>query len=305
MKKTVLITGGAGFIGSHIADELIKNKYDVVIADTLVTGKKENINPVAKFYQTDIRDASLEKVFTDNNIEYVIHQAAQASVGVSMNNPCYDMSVNIQGSLNLLSLSKKYNIKKFIVASTAAIYGHPEYLPVDEKHPINPLSFYGLSKYTMEQYIKLFGIDYIIFRYANVYGPRQDALGEAGVISIYLDKMTKGLPVEIHGDGKQTRDFIYVSDIAEANLKAVETENKNITLNLSTDSQKSILELFTIIKNSVNYEKEPVYTAPREGDIKDSSLDNALAMKLLNKRPAVSLEEGLQKTLNWYLTASA
>ena len=302
---SVLITGGAGFIGSHIVEEFINNNFEVVIVDNFYTGKKENINPKAKFYEVDIRDDSLEKVFKENDIKYVVHQAAQSSVSISMKNPEYDMSVNIQGSLNLLRLSVKYGIKKFIAASTAAVYGYPEYLPVDEKHPVNCLSFYGLSKYTMEKYIQLFGIDYVIFRYSNVYGPRQDALGEAGVVAIYLDKMTKQLPVEIHGDGKQTRDFIFVSDIAKANLKAVQSDAKNITLNLSNNSNISIIELFNSIKKLTDYKYEPTYIEPRKGDIKDSTLDNNLARELIDWTPEVFLEEGFKETINWYSTPNS
>jgi len=299
---SILITGGAGFIGSHITDELISNGYDVIVIDNFITGKKENINSDAKFYKIDIRNPDLDKVFQENKIEYVIHQAAQASVGVSMNKPDYDMSVNIQGSLNLLSLSSKYGVKKFIAASTAAVYGHPEYLPIDEVHPVSYLSFYGLSKYTMEQYIKLFGLDYVIFRYSNVFGPHQDALGEAGVVSIYMDRMTNRLPVEIHGDGNQTRDFIYVKDIARANLMAVQSEAKNTVLNLSNNSGISVLELYNTLKELSGYTKEPIYTEPRKGDIKDSILDNSLAKNLLGWVPEVPLEQGFKNTIDWYLT---
>lgn len=294
---SILVTGGAGFIGSHITDELINNNYEVIIVDNLYTGKKENINTDARFYELDIRSPDIEKIFQENKIEYVIHHAAQASVGSSMKDPVYDMSVNIQGSLNLLSLSARHGVKRFIAASTAAVYGHPEYLPVDEKHPTNFLSFYGLSKHTMEQYIKLFGLDYIIFRYANVYGPRQDAFGEAGVISIYIDRMKEQLPIEIHGDGSQTRDFIYVSDIANANLKAVQTTAKNITLNLSTNAQTSIIELFNTLKDLTGYKIQPIYTDTRAGDIKDSCLDNSFAKEILGWHPKVELKQGLEKTI--------
>ncbi|NLF82805.1 MAG: NAD-dependent epimerase/dehydratase family protein [Candidatus Gastranaerophilales bacterium] len=294
---SILLTGGAGFIGSHIADILISNNYDVVVVDNLATGKRENVNNNAKFYEIDIREPVLEKAFQENNIEYVIHEAAQASVGASMANPVYDMSVNIAGTLNLLNLSAKYGVKKFVAASTAAVYGCPEYLPVDEKHPVSCFSFYGLSKYTMEQYIKLMGeanrLDYIIFRYSNVYGQRQDAHGEAGVVSIFLDKMKGGQSVEIHGDGSQTRDFINVADIARANLLSIQSECKNRIINLSNCSQISINELFNTIKNITGYDKSPVYTAPRAGDIKDSCLDNTLARELLGWNPEVSLKDGL------------
>jgi UDP-glucose 4-epimerase len=293
----ILLTGGAGFIGSHIADELINNDYEVTIVDNLVTGKRQNINDKADFYEIDIRNPELEKVFREKNIECVIHEAAQASVGASMSDPSYDMSVNIQGTLNILRLCAKYGVKKIIAASTAAIYGHPDYLPVDEKHPAKCLSFYGLSKYTMEQYIRLFGesfgLNYIIFRYSNVFGPRQDAHGEAGVISIYLDRMLRQQAVEIHGDGMQTRDFIYVSDIVRANLLALKLERRNAIINLSTNTQVSILELYNVMKNLTGYENEAVHMSPRAGDIRDSRLDNTLAKQVLDWEPEVPLKAGL------------
>jgi UDP-glucose 4-epimerase len=295
----ILVTGGAGFIGSHIVDLLLDNGYEVIVVDNLSTGKISNLNPKAVFYEIDIRSPELEKVFNNHKIEYVFHEAAQASVVVSMNAPMDDMSINIAGSVNLLSLSKKYNIKKFIAASTAAVYGMPEYLPVDEKHRTDLLSFYGLSKYTMENYIKTFGIDYIIFRYSNVYGPRQDCLGEAGVVAIFIDKLTKGLPVEIYGDGEQTRDFVFVEDVARANLMVLQSEIKNKLLNISTNNSISVNELFDIIKDSCNSSSEKIYKEERAGDIKHSRLDNSKIQELCGWENNYTVSEGLNKTVNW------
>ncbi|MEI7473451.1 MAG: NAD-dependent epimerase/dehydratase family protein [bacterium] len=295
----ILITGGAGFIGSHTADILLKNGYNVIIADNLCSGKENNLNNSAKFYKVDISSPELEKIFIENKIDFVFHFAAQASVSVSNKNPLLDAENNIMGSINLLSICKKYNVKKFIAASTAAVYGFPEYLPVDENHKTECLSFYGLSKLTMENYIKLFGIDYIIFRYANVYGPRQLPHGEAGVISIFLDKIINNKPLEIHSNGNQTRDFVSVTDIAKVNLLAIEkTDIKNKTINVSTNTRISINDLFNTLKSYTDYNIEPVYTQSREGDIEHSVLDNKLCKSLFDWKPEVSLQEGLKQLVD-------
>lgn len=296
---SILVTGGAGFIGSHIVDKLVDKGHDVIVVDNLSVGKVNNLNSKAKFYKLDLKSTDLEAVFTENNIEFVCHHAAQASVGFSMKDPLFDLQENVVATVNLLNICKKYSVKKFIAASTAAVYGIPEYLPVDEKHKITALSFYGLSKMTMESYIKFFGIDYIIFRYANVYGPRQDCLGEAGVIAIFIDKVFKNQAIEIHGDGMQTRDFVYVEDVANANVLALESEIKNEIINISTCENISINNLFEIIKTAGSYKKDPTYTAPREGDIKDSVLDNSKAQNILNWQPEIHLKDGLIKTISW------
>lgn len=295
----ILVTGGAGFIGSHIVDLLIKNNYKVIIVDNLITGNKNNINPEAKFYNIDIRNNELEKVFLENKINYVIHEAAQVSVGASIKDPYYDMTENIAGTINLLNLCKKHNIQKFVAASSAAVYAQPEYLPVDEKHKVDFLSFYGLSKYTMENYVKLFGIDYILLRYSNVYGPRQDANGEAGVVSIFIDRMSENKPIEIHGDGEQTRDFVFVKDVAAANLACILTKEKNQIINVSTNQKISINDLYSKIKEMTCYSKQPDYTEERTGDIKHSILDNQKAKNVLSWQDKIALHEGIKETVEW------
>jgi len=295
----VLVTGGAGFIGSHIVDKLIKEGYEVIVADNLSVGKDHNLNSKAKFYRIDLQSPEIEKIFAENQIDYVSHHAAQASVAVSMRDPIFDLQQNILVSVNLLQNCKKYGVKKFIAASTAAVYGIPEYLPVDENHKITALSFYGLSKMTMESYIKFFGVNYIIFRYANVYGPRQDANGEAGVVSIFIDKMLNNQSIEIHGDGEQTRDFVYVEDIAKANLLVIESDLSNETINISTNYRISINNLFDVLKDISCYKHEAVYTASREGDIKHSILDNSKAKNMLNWNYEINIEEGLKNTIKW------
>lgn len=292
--KNVLITGGAGFIGSHVGDLLVENGYNLIVVDNLSSGNNQNLNKNAKFYNMDINSPEIEKVFRENNIDYVFHLAAQASVSFSTKFPTEDAMENILGSINVLKFSKQYGVKKFIVASTAAVYGVPEYLPVDENHKTTCLSFYGISKLTMEKYVELFGIDYIIFRFANVYGPRQSAHGEAGVVAIFADKMKNNEDITIHGDGEQTRDFVYVSDIAETCLKAIQTEVKNEIINVSTNKAISINKLYEIMAKKYGYQKAPIYTQERLGDIKHSILDNKKCIKLLNFKPETSIENGLK-----------
>jgi len=292
--KNVLITGGAGFIGSHVGDLLIKNGYKVIVVDNLSSGFDYNLNKNAKFYNIDINSSDLEKVFKENKIDYVFHFAAQANVSFSTKFPTVDATENILGSINILQLAKKYGVKKFIPASTAAVYGVPNHLPVDETHDTTCLSFYGVSKLTMEKYTGLFGIDYIIFRFANVYGPRQSAHGEAGVVAIFADKMKKNEDITIHGDGEQTRDFVYVSDIADACLSAIESDIKNEIINVSTNTAISINKLFEVMAVKYNYKKNPIHDEERLGDIKHSILDNKKCIKLLGVTPKTSVEKGLE-----------
>lgn len=289
----ILITGGAGFIGSHVCDLLIQNGYNVIIVDNLSSGFNSNLNKNAKFYNLDINSKNLENVFKENKIDYVFHFAAQASVSFSTNNPTEDATENILGSINVLKCSKKYGIKKFITISTAAVYGLPEYLPVDEKHPVTCLSFYGLSKLTMEKYTQLFGLDYIIFRFANVYGPRQSAHGEAGVVAIFADKMKNNEEIIINGDGEQTRDFVYVEDIAKICLAAIQSDVKNEIINVSTAQAISINRLFSVMSTKYNYKKPPIHGEERVGDIKHSILDNKKCKKLLGFVPQTTVEDGL------------
>jgi len=291
--KNVLITGGAGFIGSHVGDLLVEKGYNVIVADNLSSGFEHNLNKKIKFYNLDINSLALEKVFIENKPDYVFHFAAQPCVSFSTLNPKEDAIENILGSINVLNFSKKYGVKKFITASTAAVYGIPKHLPVDENHDTTCLSFYGISKLTMEKYIELFGIDYIIFRFANVYGSRQSAHGEAGVVAIFADKMKNNQDIVIHGDGEQTRDFVHVSDIARVCLGAIEKDVKNETINVSTNTAISINKLFEIMGSKYNYKKHPMYDEERLGDIKHSVLDNRKCIKLFVFTPKTSIEKGL------------
>ncbi|HCD08834.1 MAG TPA: UDP-glucose 4-epimerase [Thermoanaerobacter sp.] len=299
----VLVTGGAGFIGSHVVDLLIENGYEVIIVDNFSTGKEEFINKKAIFYKKDITDENLCEIFKKEKPDYVIHQAAQIEVQKSIDNPVFDAKVNILGTVYLLECCRKSGVKKVIYASSAAVYGNPEYLPIDEKHKVNPISYYGISKHTPEHYFEvyrqLYGLKYTILRYANVYGIRQDPKGEGGVISIFIDKMLKGERPIIFGDGNQTRDFVYVKDVAKANLLALE-RGDNEVVNISTNKPTSINELVEIMNKIMNTSLKPIYAEPRKGDIIHSYLDNKKALDVLGWKPEYSLEEGLRETIEYY-----
>ncbi len=291
---TVLVTGGAGFIGSHVVDLLIDNGYNVVIVDNLSSGNNKNLNKKAIFYEADTTSDDLDEIFRKHNISYVFHFAAQVSVASSLKFPDIDATQNIVGSIKILKLCKKYGIKKIILSSTAAVYGKPEYLPVDEAHSLECLSCYGLSKYTMEQYTKLLDVNHIIFRFANVYGPRQTAHGEAGVVAIFADKMRKNEQITIDDDGEQTRDFVYVEDVAKACLAAIQNNITNTIINVSTARPTTINELFNIMSRLFNYKLEPIHGQKRVGDIRHSYLCNKRCIEKLQFTPSVTLEVGLK-----------
>jgi UDP-glucose 4-epimerase len=302
----ILVTGGAGFIGSHIVDNLIENNYEVVILDNLATGNKNNINPKAEFINSDIKDNDLDEKINFKDIEAVFHQAAQINVRSSVENPIHDGEINILGTINILEMMRKYDINKIIFASSVGLYGEPNYLPVDENHPINPLSPYGLSKYVGEEYIKLYnrlyGIEYAILRYSNVYGERQDPRGEAGVISIFIDKMLNNQNPTIFGDGNQTRDFVYVGDVAKANLMALNWKNEIV--NIGTGKETSVNELFNIIKDEIGFKGNAIYDKPREGEIYRIYLDTKKA-ESLGWKPEVDLKEGIKRVVDWMKTIRA
>lgn len=293
----ILVTGGAGFIGSHTVDKLIAKGCDVVVIDRRDPPYK---NDAAVYYRFDLNDPQTAGVFEKHDFDAVIHLAAQASVAVSVADPVRDAQDNVMASVRVIELCKKHGVKKIVVSSSAALYAAPQYLPVDEKHPVSFLSPYAVSKHTMEEYVKLSGIDHVIFRYANVYGPRQDPHGEAGVVSIFIEKMIKNLPLEIHGDGEQTRDFVYVGDVAEMNCRAVLSDGKNETLNVSTNARTSINKLFSLIGKYTDYTLTPNRAPARAGDIKHSVLNNAKAAAVLGFTPQTTLEDGLRETVEFF-----
>lgn len=296
----VLVTGGAGFVGSHVVDTLIENKHEVVVCDSLVSGSKGNIHPGARFYQVDIRSADLEDIFKQEKPEIVYHLAAQSVVPPSIKDPMYDESVNVGGTLNLLEMMRKYEAKKIIYSSSAAVYGNPVELPVKEDHPIQPLSPYGLSKWIAEHYLalyqRMYGIDYTAFRYANIYGPRQTPEGEGGVVSIFVDQIKKEETPTINGDGRHTRDYIYVGDVAQANLMAMDRGSQTV-VNLGTGKAVSILELLLLLEEVTGKPLKAKHGAERVGDIVHSALHPGRASRALHWEARTSLLDGLKKTI--------
>lgn len=300
----ILVTGGAGFIGSHVVDLLINAGHEVVVVDNLTTGRTSNLNARAKFYSIDLRSPELEHVFLVERPDVIDHHAAQLDVCRSVADPIFDADNNVLGGLNLLNMAVKYKSRKFIyISSGGAIYGEPDYLPCDENHPIRPLSPYGATKYMLELYLYMFqqsyGLDYSILRYPNVYGPRQDPAGEAGVVAVFTGLMLRDQPVTIFGSGEQARDFVYVEDCARANLLLLENGSGR-AYNLGYGIGTTINQLFRELKAITHYELEANYAAERLGETFKIYLDASRAAEELGWQPAVSLKEGLQLTVNYF-----
>lgn len=300
----ILITGGAGFIASHVADLLIDNGHDIVIVDDLSNGKKENINPAAVFYQVSILDRALADIFSKEKPEVVIHHAAQISVRESVQDPLKDMEINIRGSLLLLEQCKNHRVRKFIFSSTGgALYGEQDYFPADEDHPTRPLSPYAIAKLSVEKYLYFYftthGLPYITLRYANVYGPRQDPFGEAGVVAIFCQKMLRGGQPIINGDGNQTRDFVYVGDVARANLLAL---NQPVTgeINIGTGIETSINTIFNEIRSLVAPGIPEIHGPAMPGEQVRSVLSYKKAQIILGWEPTVPLTEGIMRTVEFF-----
>ena len=297
----VLVTGGAGFIGSHVVDMLLENGHEVVVVDDLSTGRRSNLNPAAKFYQLDIRSPEMEAVFAAERPEVVDHHAAQMDVRRSMVDPVFDADVNILGSIKLAQLAMKYGIRKFIhISSGGAAYGEPVYLPCDEGHPVQPLCPYGASKYAFELYLYLFkvnyGLDFTVIRYPNVFGPRQDPRGEAGVVAIFTGQMLRGLPVTINGDGEQMRDYVYVSDCARANLMVLEAGGGRV-YNLGYGVGTTVNQIFAHLKELTGYALDASYGPAKAGETYRIYLDAGRAKTELGWGPTIALADGLSRTV--------
>jgi UDP-glucose 4-epimerase len=308
MIMKALVTGGAGFIGSHVVDLFVRNGYEVVIVDDLSTGRASNLNPAAKFCQLDIRSPKLAEVFETERPDYVSHHAAQIDVRRSMVEPLFDAEVNILGSINLIECARRYQVKRFVYVSTGgAVYGEPEYLPCDEAHPINPICQYGASKHTVEHYLYMYqanyGLNYTVLRYPNVYGPRQDPRGEAGVVAIFTGQMLTDKPVVINGDGEQQRDFVYVGDCAQANLLAVASGNGSGIYNLGTGRGTSVNEIFATLQKVTGYKRSPVHGPAKLGETRRIYLDAGKARQQLGWTPTVGLEEGLERSVAYFKTS--
>jgi Nucleoside-diphosphate-sugar epimerases len=297
--RKILVTGGAGFIGSHIVDSLVADSFEVFVIDRAVP---KYPNPNAEYILMDLNSEKLDSSVASILPDCVIHLAAQTSVGYSVGHPLDDARDNVLATLKLLDSCKKHSVKKIMATSSAAVYGNPEYLPIDEKHPLSPLSPYAITKIAMENYIKISGLDYNIFRCSNVYGPRQDPYGEAGVISIFVERILCDSELFIYGDGDQVRDFIFVGDIAAAFVKAVNAEGCG-TFNLSKNSETTVNELFKNLADLSGYARSAVYTPAKEGDIKVSVLDNSNLVNFLNYKPSTNLSEGLKITWDFFKNA--
>lgn len=300
----ILVTGGAGFIGSHIVDTYIREGHRVAVLDNLSTGKREQVHPDATLYEMDLRDPGLEDIFKRENIETVNHHAAQISVTQSVADPALDAEINIVGSLKLLKFAAAYQVKKFIFASTGgALYGEQDYFPADEEHPKHPLSPYGIAKLTVERYLDYFrenfNVQPAILRYSNVYGPRQDPHGEAGVVAIFCQLLLKDRPPVIFGDGEQTRDFVSVFDVANANLKAL-SENCRGIYNVGTGVETSVNTLTAHLIEASGKTLSPQHDPPRMGEQLRSSIDSGKFNKDHGWQPTLSLKEGLKKTLDFF-----
>lgn len=304
----VLVTGGAGFIGSHIVDALLKNRVETIIVDNLVTGSRKNVNPDATFYQVSITEKKLSHIFRAERPEVVIHEAAQTDVSRSVRDPIYDARINILGSINLLDNCVKFNVGRVIYASSCAIYGTPQYLPINEQHPLNSISPYGVSKQTVEKYLyayhETFGLDYCALRYSNVYGPRQNPGGEAGVVAIFTRQLLTGKQPKIFGKGDKTRSYVFVEDIVKANMLAFASKQCGV-FNIGTTEETTDQRIFDLISQACSYNNGPLYVEERLGEIRRMCLDAGKAAKYLGWAPATKLEDGIAKTVKAYTEENA
>jgi UDP-glucose 4-epimerase len=299
----VLITGGAGFIGSSIAREYIKHGHSVVLVDDLWSGRESNLPRNSIFYKLDIRSDQVNEICDEHKIELINHQAARGDVRQSLKIPEEYADVNIIGGLKLLEIARKKNMRGIIYSSTGGcVYGEPEYVPTDEKHIVQPVDPYGTSKACFETYVqsykRLYGLDYVIFRYPNVYGPRQNPFGEAGVISIFTSLMLKNNEVIINGDGNQERDYLYIDDVVNANLHALEKLDSNI-YNLGTSIPTNVNEIFEKIKNIIGYKKDPIYGSIKDGEVTRSYLSYKKIKNNWSWSPSTSIDEGLKNTVKY------
>lgn len=306
MQKRILVTGGAGFIASHVADAYIAAGHDVAILDDLSRGSMRNVNPKARFYRGDVRDREfLDRVFATEKPEIINHHAAQMDVRRGVREPIFDASVNILGSINLLELAVEHKVKRVVYISTAgAAYGEPEEMPVPETYPVNPITPYGISKHTVEHYLFtfriLYGLDYVVLRYGNVYGPRQSSKGEAGVFAIFCEQMLAGIQPVIYGDGSKVRDYVYVADVAQANVLALERGTGEI-FNIADGVPTTDYEVFTTVRDGLGIrDLEPKYVPKRPGEVDRIYLDIAKAGGMLGWKPSVPLVEGARQTVAYF-----
>jgi UDP-glucose 4-epimerase len=303
----VLVTGGAGFIGSHVADRLVADGHDVVILDDLSAGHVEHLQPNARFYQMDLHSPWIDELFRIERPEAVVHQAAQASVRRSVEDPVFDASVNVLGTAALLQASAHHGVRRVLFASTGgALYGDADVTPTPEDYPTLPVSPYGASKLAAEVYLRTFhamhGLSYAALRYANVYGPRQDPHGEAGVVAIFTQRLLRGEKARINGDGKQTRDFVYVGDVAEANSRALVSDAVG-SFNVGTGIETDISTIFQLLKRLTSSSQPEEHGPPMPGEQRRSVVDARKIEKALGWKPKTSLPAGLDATVQYFREA--
>jgi UDP-glucose 4-epimerase len=306
----ILVTGGAGFIGSHVVDQLVGAGHEVGIVDSFWAhggGRRSNLNPKAQLFELDIRDAALADVFSRFQPQVVSHHAAQHSVAISTQDPAFDADVNVKGLLNVLSKAASNKVEKVIFASSAATYGTPQYLPIDEKHPQLPESPYGITKMVAEHYLRYFaassGLRYTAMRYGNVYGPRQDPNGEAGVIAIFSGRILAGEPIRVDWDGEQQKDYVFVGDVARANLLALDHADNEI-INIGTGIGTSVNALHKAIAGVVGRDVTVVQAPKRAGDVYRCVFAIDKAQSVLGWRPQTQLPEGIEKTVSFFRAAT-
>jgi UDP-glucose 4-epimerase len=301
----ILVTGGAGFIGSHVVDAFVAAGHEVAVVDNLATGDAGRVNPAASFHGVDLRSSRLARVFEVERPQVVAHLAAQPAVARSVADPIFDASVNILGALHLLECCRRSGVRRIIYSSTGgAAYGDTGSLPTSEERPPRPASPYGVAKIAVEHYLhaweRIHGLAAVSLRYANVYGPRQDPHGECGVVAIFCRRLLTGQPAVIHGDGEQTRDYVYVEDVAAVNVRALERPEVRGPVNIGTGVETSVNRLYRILARAAGVGGAPAYGPPRPGEQRRSCLDPARAARLLGWAPTVSLEDGLARTLDHF-----
>ncbi len=302
----IVVTGGAGFIGSHVVDALLAEGHEVHVLDDLSGGRRENVSHRAVFHELDIRSDKAADLFATERFEVLVHHAAQMDVRRSVADPAFDADVNLIGFLNLMEAAREHGLEKVVFASTGgAIYGEPDYVPQDESHPLRPLSPYGITKLCTERYLyyyeQEYGVQYVTLRYANVYGPRQNPHGEAGVVAIFCERMLEGKQPVIYGDGEQTRDYVFVGDVVEANVRALRY-GRSGTFNIGTAVETDVNELFRAIRDRVDADVEETHERGRPGEQRRSVLDCSLAGEVLDWQPHFDLGRGLDETVEWFRT---
>ncbi len=300
-----LVTGGAGFIGSHVVDSYVRAGWEVVVVDDLSTGHRSNINPAVKFYEVDIRSPEIGEIFRHEKPTVLNHHAAQMSVRISVAEPIRDADINILGTLNLLEQARQHGIERIVyISSGGAVYGEPEYLPCDEEHPVHPICQYGASKHTVEHYLYMYhlnyGMSYAVLRYPNVYGPRQDPEGEAGVVAIFTGQMLSDAVVVINGDGEQSRDFVFVEDCASANLLLSEPSGPVGIYNLGSGEGTSINTIFASLKDITGYRQQAKHGPAKLGETYQIFLDASKAQEELGWEKQINLHDGLVETVEYF-----